>query len=182
MDTNCILRANYVFTTSLCCKFDLRELTMKACNMEYNPRKFSAIIYKDKKFRTTILIFSTGYLVITGVKKPQVALQSVKNLVKLVKNIGYKPILQDLMVRNITASYTLPYQINLDKFCEKHKNVCSYEMELFSGCFYRSQLENKVVVILFKSGKVIITGAKKDDQIENVFYREVLGKIEECKL
>ncbi len=48
--------------------------------------------------------------------------------------------------------------------------LCTYDPELFPSLIYRS-VEPKVVLLMFVSGKVVVTGAKCKDDIDTVFKR-----------
>lgn len=53
------------------------------------------------------------------------------------------------------------FPIRLEGIVFNHAKFASYEPELFPGLIYR-MLEPKVVLLIFVSGKVVITGAKED--------------------
>jgi transcription initiation factor TFIID TATA-box-binding protein len=42
----------------------------------------------------------------------------------------------------------------------KHNKFCSYEPEIFPGLVYR-MMEPKIVLLIFVSGKIVLTGGKK---------------------
>lgn len=52
----------------------------------------------------------------------------------------------------------------------KHNEYCSYEPEVFPGLVYR-MMEPKIVLLIFVSGKVVITGAKSKSDIDSAFER-----------
>lgn len=53
----------------------------------------------------------------------------------------------------------MKFPIDLEKISEQHIDYCSYEPEVFPGLIYRL-MEPKLVILIFVSGKIIITGAK----------------------
>ncbi len=89
---------------------------------------------------------------------------------------------KDFEIRNIVASASLGFKINLTKFNEHeaYKNCSTYENS-FPGLIHkikktetRQDLE-QMVALVFSSGKVVFTGAKKEKDIETSFeYMKVV--------
>jgi TATA-box binding protein (TBP) (component of TFIID and TFIIIB) len=48
--------------------------------------------------------------------------------------------------------------------------IFSYEPEIFPGLVYRIA-KSKVVLLIFSSGKIVVTGAKEYREAEEVFYK-----------
>lgn len=48
-----------------------------------------------------------------------------------------------------------------------HAKACSYEPELFPGLIYRMFWPHRVVLLIFVSGKMVVTGAKTAKQIRD---------------
>lgn len=57
------------------------------------------------------------------------------------------------------------FPIRLEGFLYKHATHSTYEPELFPGLVYRME-SPKVVLLIFVSGKVVITGAKSGQDLE----------------
>lgn len=56
-----------------------------------------------------------------------------------------------------------------------------YEPEIFPGLIYRKyQQQKKITLLIFVSGKVVITGAKSVDDIDSAF-RYILPFLEQFK-
>ncbi len=66
----------------------------------------------------------------------------------------------DFKIQNIVGSIDVKFSIRLEYFHTCHSQFCSYEPELFPGLIYR-MLKPKVVLLIFVSGKVVITGLYK---------------------
>ncbi|KCZ75103.1 TATA-box-binding protein, partial [Anncaliia algerae PRA109] len=49
-----------------------------------------------------------------------------------------------------------------------HSSFCSYEPELFPGLIYR-MVKPKIVLLIFVSGKIVLTGAKLRNEIYEAF-------------
>jgi TATA-box binding protein (TBP) (component of TFIID and TFIIIB) len=66
---------------------------------------------------------------------------------------------QDFTVQNIVASADVKFPIKLEGLAFAHAMFANYEPELFPGLIYRMKVP-KVVLLIFVSGKVVLTGAK----------------------
>ena len=85
----------------------------------------------------------------------------------------------DYKIRNIVGSCDVKFRVSLEKIMEMNRLHASYEPELFPGLTYR--MENpKVVVLVFISGKIIITGAKEASQIYDAF-NNIYPILKNCK-
>ena len=69
----------------------------------------------------------------------------------------------ELKIQNIVASASLGGMIDLEKAAFKLERTM-YEPEQFPGLIYRMS-EPKVVILLFASGKLVCTGAKKEQDV-----------------
>ncbi len=155
---------NVVATATLNQKFDLNAVVKGNPFVDYNPKLFPGLVYRIKKPKTAILIFSTGKMVCTGAKSEKKAKQAVKKVIKELKNSGIiipgKP---EIKVVNIVASANLFGRIDLeDAAYSLGRNM--YEPEQFPGLIYRMDTP-KVVILLFASGKIVCTGAKKEKDV-----------------
>ncbi|CAO4360446.1 unnamed protein product [Caenorhabditis nigoni] len=68
----------------------------------------------------------------------------------------------------MVGSCSVRFPINLEYLHRTHPHVTTYEPEMFPGLHYRMVVP-KVTFAIFKSGKVIITGAKNKMDIDNAF-------------
>lgn len=55
------------------------------------------------------------------------------------------------------------------KSIEKNKKMCRYDPELFPGLIFRME-KPKVVLLIFASGKIVLTGAKERKQIYEAYH------------
>jgi len=69
----------------------------------------------------------------------------------------------EIEIQNIVASASLGAELNLELAAYALPDVI-YEPEQFPGLIYRMR-EPKVVILLFTTGKLVITGAKKEEYI-----------------
>jgi transcription initiation factor TFIID TATA-box-binding protein len=69
----------------------------------------------------------------------------------------------ELKIQNIVASASLGGMIDLEKSAYSLGRTM-YEPEQFPGLIYRMD-EPKVVILLFASGKLVCTGAKREEDV-----------------
>ena len=73
---------NVVSSATLHQKIDLNAVVKGNPLVEYRPEKFPGLVYRIKKPKTAILIFSTGKMVCTGAKSEN---ESKKAVLKVVR-------------------------------------------------------------------------------------------------
>jgi len=156
---------NVVAVSSLNQKIDLLAIMKIFRNVEYHPKRFPGLVFRLKRPKTTTLIFRTGKMVCTGAKSEKQAQSAVKKVVRELKNAGIiilgRP---EIEITNIVASANLHSKIDLEMVGKVMGNVM-YEPEQFPGLIYRMS-DPKVVILLFSSGKIVITGGKSEEEAQ----------------
>ena len=67
-------------------------------------------------------------------------------------------------IQNMTCLTDFKFPIRLEGLAIQYQQMCTYEPEIFPGLIFRMQ-DPKVVLLIFVSGKVVITGAKKREDL-----------------
>ncbi|CAB0018178.1 unnamed protein product [Nesidiocoris tenuis] len=148
---------NIVSTVNLACKLDLKKIALHARNAEYNPKRFAAVIMRIREPRTTALIFSSGKMVCTGAKSEDDSRLAARKYARIIQKLGFQAKFLDFKVQNMVGSLVLT-----------HGQFSSYEPELFPGLIYR-MVKPRIVLLIFVSGKVVLTGAKVRQEIYEAF-------------
>ncbi len=150
-------------------EIDLKMVAFKARNAEYNPRKVNAVVLRFRSPRSTALVYSNGKVMVTGSRSEDDARFACKKAAKIVSKCGHPTVrFADFKIENIVASTDVRYPIRLEGLAYEHRASCSYEPELFPGVVYRL-LEPKVSLLIFVSGKVVITGGRNREDIITAF-------------
>ena len=170
---------NIVSTANLKCVLDLREIALKAKNAEYNPNRFAAVIMRIKEPKTTALIFSSGKMVCTGARTEEESRQASRIYAKIILKLGFPVKFAEFTVQNIVASCDMKFPIRLEKLASNHLKFSSYEPEMFPGLIYR-MIEPKIVLLIFVSGKIVLTGAKTREDIYKA-YQNILPILSQFK-
>lgn len=158
-------------TANLGVRLDLKKIALKCRNTEYNPRRFGAVIMRLRDPRATALIFASGKICITGVKSAHNATLACTKFAYIIERVGFKPKeFMDFKVQNIVGTADVGFPIRLEGLVYAHSAFASYEPELFPGLIYRL-VNPRVVFLIFVSGKVVITGAKKETDLSSAFSK-----------
>lgn len=161
--------ANVVSTFDLGVKnVPLQEIAQMQLFPEYQPKKFAALTLRTQHPRTTALVFSSGNVVVTGARTILVSLLSSRKYARLIQKIGYGVAFHNFRVENIVASVETNFAIKLKEISEDHGLSTSWEPESFPGLVYRMP---KVVFLIFRSGKVVITGGKTIEDVHEKFNK-----------
>uniref|UniRef100_A0A8C6ZTN5 TATA-box binding protein like 2 n=2 Tax=Tinamidae TaxID=8803 RepID=A0A8C6ZTN5_NOTPE len=159
---------NIVSTVNLACKLDLKNIALHARNAEYNPKRFAAVIMRIREPRTTALIFSSGKMVCTGAKSEEQSRLAARKYARVVQKLGFPAKFLDFKIQNMVGSCDVRFPIRLEGLVLTHQQFSSYEPELFPGLIYR-MVKPRIVLLIFVSGKVVLTGAKERSEIYEAF-------------
>nr|QES71283.1 TATA-box-binding protein [Helopeltis theivora] len=159
---------NIVSTVNLGCKLDLKRIALHARNAEYNPKRFAAVIMRIREPRTTALIFSSGKMVCTGAKSEDDSRLAARKYARIIQKLGFSAKFLDFKVQNMVGSCDVKFPIRLEGLVLTHGQFSSYEPELFPGLIYR-MVKPRIVLLIFVSGKVVLTGAKVRTEIYEAF-------------
>ena len=145
-------------------KIDLNIIARKHADVEYNPERFPGLVMRILKPKATILIFSTGKMVVTGMRKASEAGRVVEKVLKNIRKAGIKVSNPEITIQNIVASGDLHTKIDLN-MAAIVMEYSMYEPEVFPGLIYRMQ-EPKTVFLIFSTGRIVCTGAKKKEIVK----------------
>ncbi|KAL2355317.1 putative RNA polymerase I and III transcription factor complex component Tbp [Cryomyces antarcticus] len=159
---------NIVSTVNLDCRLDLKTIALHARNAEYNPKRFAAVIMRIREPKTTALIFASGKMVITGAKSEDDSKLASRKYARIIQKLGFNARFIDFKIQNIVGSCDIKFPIRLEGLASRHHNFSSYEPELFPGLIYR-MIKPRIVLLIFVSGKIVLTGAKVREEIYQAF-------------
>ncbi|XP_057611683.1 TATA box-binding protein-like 2 [Chionomys nivalis] len=159
---------NIVSTANLACKLDLRKIALNAKNTEYNPKRFAAVIMRIREPRTTALLFSSGKVVCTGAKSEEESRLAARKYARVVQKLGFPVRFFNFKIQNMVGSCDVKFPIRLEILALTHRQFSSYEPELFPGLIYK-MVKPQVVLLIFASGKVVLTGARERSEIYEAF-------------
>jgi transcription initiation factor TFIID TATA-box-binding protein len=157
---------NIVCSGDLKTEIDLKKIReSKEPSFTYNPSKYHGGYITLSKGKATL--YKTGKYIIVGLKSPDdvdLAFLELKHFLSRFVDVSKaeKP-----EIKNIVAMGDLGTNIDLTKFSlvAGLENV-EYEPEQFPALVYRHK---NLTALVFSSGKVILAGARKVDELEETF-------------
>ena len=150
-------------------KIDLIQIARKHVNVEYNPERFPGLVMRITEPKATFLIFSTGKMVVTGLRRADEASPGVEKVIKKIKKAGIKVSNPKITIQNIVASGDLHTNIDLNMAAIIMESVM-YEPEVFPGLIYRMK-EPKTVFLIFSTGRIVCTGAKNKEIVREAVLK-----------
>jgi transcription initiation factor TFIID TATA-box-binding protein len=153
---------NIVASTTIADELGLNAIAIALPDAEYEPEQFPGLVLRIKEPKAATLLFHSGKVVCTGAKSLKNVEAVIDQVCEKIKSAGFevkaKPKIQ---VQNIVASADLHHELNLNAIAVGlGLDRVEYEPEQFPGLVYRLE-EPKAVTLLFGSGKLICTGARK---------------------
>lgn len=155
---------NVVASTAIEQELDLETLETDLPGADYDPDRFPGLIYRSQEPKATSLIFRSGKIVTTGGRNEDAVNTVLENLFEDLAELGISvPDEPAVTIQNIVSGADLGQPINLNAIAiGLGLETIEYEPEQFPGLVYRLDRPS-VVVLLFGSGKLVITGGKTTD-------------------
>lgn len=155
---------NIVASAKITESLDLPLIASSMNDAEYNKKRFPGVVVRMQDPKIAALVFGSGKVVLTGAKSVENLSRGLEILVHKLRDLNIDiPDNYQYTIQNIVTSADLKAGINLNKIAVGFNlEKIEYEPEQFPGLVYRLD-DPKVVVLLFGSGKLIITGGKKTE-------------------
>ena len=159
---------NVVATAAIKERLDLNLVVERFSEVKYEPKNFPGLVFKLKNPRTTTLIFSSGRFVCTGARSEEQAYRAVKLVARKLRQRGIEVHDEpEVTIQNIVATASLGGRVNIEDAARILKRSM-YEPEQFPGLVHRMD-DPHTVFLIFSSGKLVCTGAKREAEV----YRAV---------
>jgi transcription initiation factor TFIID TATA-box-binding protein len=160
---------NVVASASINQRVDLNQITKNFPDVEYHPEQFPGLVFRLKTPKTATLIFSSGKMVCTGAKSEKQSREAVQEVVRRLKKGGI-PIENEaeIVIQNMVASANLGGKVHLEE-AARQLPKSMYEPEQFPGLIHRMP-DPKTVILLFASGKLVCTGAKRESDVHRAVH------------
>jgi len=153
---------NIVASTQIADGLDIKRLADTIPNSKYDPEKFPGLVLHIEKPKTAVLLFSSGNAICTGAKNLEEVDEAIHEIINKIKSVGL-PVFENpkIKIQNIVASSDLKKELKLSSLAKALLSEnAEYEPKQFPGLVYRMD-DLGVVLLLFSSGKLVCTGAKK---------------------
>ena len=162
---------NVVATASVNQDIDFEQIRRHS-EIVYKPDVYGGRVayFKTKQMQGRVSIFISGKMISVGTKSEAQArkeLQLAKEFLfdkGLIKEVDMKPVTQ-----NLVTTVDFEQSINLEELAQRTRAI--YEPEQFPGAILRFEQPIKTSILVFASGKAVITGLKCSEQIEPTIKR-----------
>ncbi len=163
-----VIVENIVASTSFAEKLDLDAIAQALEEAEYEPEQFPGLVYRLDDPKTATLLFRSGKANCTSAKNVVNIRKTVNIIAGRLRDLGievYKNEELKIAIQNIVAISDLGIELNLNEVAmELGLENIEYEPEQFPGLVYRLT-EPKVAMLLFGSGKIVCTGARRIEDV-----------------
>ena len=149
-------------------EINLKELSTKINNAEYNPKRFPGLFIRYTQPRCVIILFRNRKLILTGLKLfDQIDLVIKRLIFKLndIFEIQIDPNSIKPKIVNIVITANFYKKINLNLAALKLDNSI-YEPEVFPGLVHKTLIPTKSVFLIFSTGKIVLTGISEKKMVE----------------
>ena len=107
-------------------------------------------------------------MVVTGAKSEEAARNAARKYARIIQKLDFPVLFTDFAIQNMVGSCDVRFPVRLEGLAYKHSHYSSYEPELFPGLIYR-MVQPKIVLLIFVSGKIVLTGGKVRNEIYSAF-------------
>ena len=184
--------SNISIKANLGCIVDLKKIARNTLNVIYKPREYNFLTKYLEGTNFSANIFSSGKLVCTGIKSRDNIKKVIHKFGKIVRKFGHKVKIKNIEITNLVEIYNVNFMINLRSILNNLKSLTKNNKNVKKLYFKRGNLarvtfgiknhKSKLCSLIHASGKIIITGGKNENEIQNFFdyiYPEILrAKIE----
>ena len=173
---------NVVASTGIGQELDLEALAEDLPGADFNPDNFPGLVYRTQEPKAAALIFRSGKIVCTGAKSIDDVHEALGIIFEKLRGLSI-PVDEDpeITVQNIVSSADLGHNLNLNALAiGLGLEDVEYEPEQFPGLVYRMD-DPEVVILLFGSGKIVITEGKRTDDAETA-VEEIVKRIDDLGL
>ena len=116
---------NKLACADLCCKINLKTLTLSATNIIFNPKQFSGVMWRNKKIGGFCMVFSNSKIMVNGkVKSVKECKCRMRQYARLLHRYDWPVTLSRIRICTISAYFKLDFRPNI-------QNVQKY----FQGTF-----------------------------------------------
>ncbi|CAF3418870.1 unnamed protein product [Rotaria sp. Silwood1] len=147
---------NIVCSFALGCKLNLRKIATEAANVIYKRDHAANGIDKDTKSILFSQRLGIGQMYAATYSSEDDAQRAARRIARCLQRLGYKTKFRNYRIVNCLATCTMPWPIDIIKLSRMYPECVSYEPEIHPGATVR--LNNKVVLKVFTTGSVTLTG------------------------
>ena len=175
---------NVVGTAKVMCSslpFDLQLIHSILPNSTFKKKKFADITIRLFDPHCTVLLFASGKMVLTGCRDFLLCVLVTHKVIAILRRaipcVDFECSI--IQIQNIVGHVDMDlehHSIDLELFYKQYNIECTFQRSMFPGLVYRAQTSS-VVMLIFGSGRVVITGGKCLENI-NSAWRSLKSKLQ----
>ena len=158
---------NVVGTAKVVCSslpFDLQLIHSVLPNSTFKKKKFAAITIRLFDPHCTVLLFASGKMVLTGCRDFLLCVLATHKVIAVLRQAIPCADFEcsSIQMQNIVGHVDMRLErasVDLEMFYKEYNIECTFQRSMFPGLVYRAQ-GSAVVMLIFASGRVVITGGK----------------------
>jgi transcription initiation factor TFIID TATA-box-binding protein len=159
---------NVVVTANLCQEVDLLELReFHGILHDSNIYGGRVAYFKVSNMEGKVSIFTSGKMISVGTRSEKRGFEELQHAMNFLVEKGLtKARHLRPQTQNIVVSADIGKVINLEKMASENSVI--YEPEQFPAGILRVEKPHKATILVFSSGKLVLTGLRKSSQIRPV--------------
>lgn len=124
---------------------DLKAISSRAVNADYDPGRFEACVMRIRKPKTTAMVFENGKMIVTGARNDMEIKSSAKKFGRIIKKLGFEVKISQPKIQSIVAECETNFSIRIEDMAFEHADYSHVRVTLlYSNCF-----ENCLVHLCF---------------------------------
>lgn len=159
---------------NIVCTADLKQRVDIASFNEFEFLRSNLDLYrcgyvKDNTMVGRTTVFASGKLISVGTKSIEQSINELKKTCKILQKYKLVKLIKIIpKVQNIVAKFDLEKKIQIEKLARTVPK-CMYEPDQFPGLIFH--IKDGCTIMIFASGKGIITGAKTISDLNQGMYQ-----------
>lgn len=161
---------NIAATGNLGVEIDIQQVTedVDLAVANYDP-EFNAAFLRFAEDEELVILYSSGKYILRGGDDFDWMHEVNRRFISVLKDLGIQVQDPDFEVKNVVCVGDLEREVNLNSvMLTLELENTEYEPEQFPGLVYRPS-ESPCVLLVFSSGKVVLTGGATREQVEEAF-------------
>jgi transcription initiation factor TFIID TATA-box-binding protein len=156
-----------VTKADLCQKLDLERVSALIPESNYEPKRFSGLFYKLRNPRITFVVFNSGKVIGYGGQSLEDVRLQFNKLLSALSQFGVEESrIKRPEISMLVGSANIQRLLDMETLARKIPRII-YEPEQFPGLMWH--FSESEVIMVFSSGRIIITGAKSVERLNQVY-------------
>ncbi len=157
---------NIVATVEVSSHLDLQKIASAVENTEFDPSGGKWLKMRLRPEDYYIAFYGSGKFLVTGVRSIELIEKISDRVISILRKADVNIDKRQIIIQNLVAVGYVEINSTLEKIVYAlDTSKASYEPEQFPGLIYK---EFGGTILLFSSGKVVITGLSKEEEINTV--------------